>query len=171
MLTHTHRRTDEQTGVTMLIVRFLKPLLDVRETWIFQRNFRKLATQIYKLFSSEEQTESGTDIINRISQFRYAITNVLHIYRRPAKFLAFLQTVEPISYYFLSGQSSYTLSLMTDTNTLGSESTNFKYHVEILLFHVNNGYAISPACQGCKYAACFVLHLSLQIMLLIYNDH
>jgi len=42
--------------------------------------------------------------MNRISQFRYAITNALHIYRRPAKFLAFLQTFQPISHYCLSGQ-------------------------------------------------------------------
>jgi hypothetical protein len=37
--------------------------------------------------------------MNRISQFLYAITNALHIYRRPANFLTFLQTVEPISHY------------------------------------------------------------------------
>jgi hypothetical protein len=138
----------------------------------FPEKFSKTRhTILYKLFSSEEQTESGTDIINRIPQFRYAVKNVLHIYRRPAKFLAFLQTVEPISNYCLSRQRSYTLPLLTDTNTLSSESTNFKYHIEILLFHVNNGYTISPESEGCKYAASFVLHLSLQIVPLIYIDH
>ena len=66
----------------------------------------------------------------RISQFRYAITNALHIYRRPAKFLAFLQKVEPISHYCISGQHSYTRCPLADTNVLSSKSTDFKYHAE-----------------------------------------
>jgi hypothetical protein len=49
-------------------------------------------TYLYKLFNAEKQTEIGTDIMNRLSQFRYAITNALHIYRKIAKFLALLQT-------------------------------------------------------------------------------
>jgi len=65
-------------------------------------------TILYKFFSAEGKTERRTDIKNWISQFRYAITNALPIYRRLAKFLAFLQTVEPISCYCLSGQHSYT---------------------------------------------------------------
>jgi hypothetical protein len=50
----------------------------------------------------EEKTQAGTDIMNQISQFRYAITNSLHIYIRPAKLLSFLQTVQRISHYGLS---------------------------------------------------------------------
>jgi hypothetical protein len=46
-------------------------------------------TFLNKLFSVRGQLERGMDLMNRISQFRYAITNALHIYRSPAKFLAF----------------------------------------------------------------------------------
>jgi hypothetical protein len=60
--------------------------------------------------------------MNLISQFRYAITNALHIYRRPAKVLAFLQTVQPISHYCLSGQHSYTRGTLADTDNLISEN-------------------------------------------------
>jgi len=58
------------------------------------------------------------DIIIRISQFLYAITKALHVYRRPAKFLAFLETVEPISHYCLSDQQRYTRGQLTDTNAV-----------------------------------------------------
>ena len=68
--------------------------------------------------------------MNRILQFLYAITNALHIYPRPAKFLAFLQTVEPIIHYCLSGQQSYTHGPLADTDVLSSENSNFKYHPE-----------------------------------------
>jgi hypothetical protein len=157
---------DRHCNVT---VRFLKPLLDFNDTRIFKRNFRKLKTILYKLFSAEGQTERGTDrerdrqregrtergtdrerdgqregqtergtdIMKRISQFRYTITNALHIYKKPAKFLAFLQTVEPTSHYSLSGQQSYTRGPLTDTNTLSSENTILKYYVEIQSFWIS----------------------------------
>jgi len=66
--------------------------------------------------------------MNRIPQFQYAITNALHIYRQTAKFLAFLQTVEPISHYCMSGQQSYTRGSLADTNVLVSECSDFKCH-------------------------------------------
>jgi hypothetical protein len=72
--------------------------------------------------------------MNRNSQFCYAITNGLHMYRKPAKFLAFLQTVEPISHYCMSGQNSYTRGPLADTNTLILESPNYKYRAEIQSF-------------------------------------
>jgi hypothetical protein len=71
-----------------------------------------------------------TDIMNRISQFWYAITNALYIYRRPAKFLAFLQTVEPISHYCLSGQHSNTRGPLAYKIALISESSDFNYEAE-----------------------------------------
>jgi len=76
----------------------------------------------YKFFGAQGQRERerGTDIVNRISQFRYNIKNFLHIYRRSAKFLTFLQIVEPISNSCLSGQQSYPLAPLTDTNALSS---------------------------------------------------
>jgi hypothetical protein len=85
---------------------------------------------LYKLFSVEVQTEKGTNIMNWISQFRYAITNALHIYSSSAKCLAFLQALEPISLYCLSGQHSYTLRSLCDTSALNSEILRFKFHAE-----------------------------------------
>jgi hypothetical protein len=85
---------------------------------------------LYTLFSAEGHTEKGTDIMNRISQFRYAITNALHIYRRQAKFLDFLQSVEPISHYSLTVQHSYTRGTLTDTKALISECSDFKFETE-----------------------------------------
>jgi hypothetical protein len=85
---------------------------------------------LYEMFSAEGQTERGTDIMNRNSRFRYAITNALHIYRSPAKFLTFLQRVEPISYYCLSGQRSYTRGPLADTNDFSSDGPDFKYYTE-----------------------------------------
>lgn len=37
----THRRIDEETNVTMLIIRFPSSLLHFNETWNFYRDFRK----------------------------------------------------------------------------------------------------------------------------------
>jgi len=65
-----------------------------------------------------------------ISQFQYAITNALHIYSSPAKFLASLHAAEPISHYCSSGQHSYTHGPLTDTNAVTSGSPCFKYHAE-----------------------------------------
>ena len=64
--------------------------------------------------------------LSRILQFRYTITNALHIYRRPAKFLTFLQTVERISRYSLSGEHSYTRGPLADTNSLSWETSILK---------------------------------------------
>jgi len=58
-------------------------------------------------FSAEGQTERGTEIMRRISQFWYAITIALQINRKHANFLAFWQTVQPISHYGLSGQRRF----------------------------------------------------------------
>ena len=86
---------------------------------------------LYKLFSLEGERERKKDgIMNWISHFCFAITNALYIYRRPAKFLAFLQTVEQISCYCLSGQHSYTRGPLAVTNALSSESPVFKYNAE-----------------------------------------
>jgi hypothetical protein len=86
---------------------------------------------LYKMLSAEGRTKRGTDIMNRISQFCYTITNALHIYRRPKKFMAFLQTVEPMSHYCLSGQHTYTRGPLADTNALISGSPDFKYHTKV----------------------------------------
>jgi alkyl hydroperoxide reductase subunit AhpC len=86
------------------------------------------------LFSAEEETGRGTDIVDRNSQFRYAITNALHIYRTPAKFLAFLQTVQPTSLYCPSGQHNNPRCRMADTYSLSSKRTDFKHHVGIQSF-------------------------------------
>ena len=80
------------------------------------------------LFRAEGKTGRRSNITNRVSQFRCTIANTLHIYRRPAKFLAFLQTVELISRYCLSDQQSYTRGSLADTNALISEIPDFKYH-------------------------------------------
>jgi len=63
--------------------------------------------------------------MNRISQFRYAMINALHIYRRPAIFLAFLQTVEPMSITVCQVIIDIH-DLLADTNNLSSESPNVK---------------------------------------------
>ena len=80
--------------------------------------------------------------MNRIPQFRYAITNSLHINRRPAKFLAFLRTVEPISHYCSSGQHSYTRVPLADTNVLGSECSDFKCHTLMVNNFDSHGYIV-----------------------------
>jgi len=64
--------------------------------------------------------------MNRISQFR----TPLQIHRRPAKFLAFIQRVEPMSHYCMSGQHNYTRVPLADTNVLGSECSDIKWHTE-----------------------------------------
>jgi len=76
-------------------------------------------------------TERETEVMNRNSQFRYAITNSLHIYITPAKFLAYLQTVEPISHYCLSGQHSFTSGLLADTLALISKDPNFNTTLKV----------------------------------------
>jgi hypothetical protein len=86
-------------------------------------------TFLCKLFGAEGETERGTDIMNRNYQFWYDITNALHIYRRPAKFLAFLQRVQSISHYCLSGRHGYTCSPLPDTNSLILERPSFKNSV------------------------------------------
>jgi len=75
------------------------------------------------------------EIMNQISQFWYAIKNALYIYRRTAKFLAFLHTVELISEYCLSGQHSYTRRQLTDTNVLSSESPDFIYQAKSIILN------------------------------------
>jgi len=92
------------------------------------------------LFRLEGKTGKKTDITNRISQFHYAITNTLHIYRRSAKRLAFIQTVEPINHYFLSGQHSYTCGPLDDTIALNSEIFDFKYHAGGQSFRISLFY-------------------------------
>jgi len=57
---------------------------------IFLEIFKKTHhTTLYKLFSAEGQAERGTDIMNRTSQFWYAVSNVLHIYRSLRNFWHF----------------------------------------------------------------------------------
>ena len=81
--------------------------------------------------SFEVQTGAGKDILNRISQFWYAIKNALHIYRSPEKYLALLQRVQQITHYGPSGQHSYTRGPLADINKFMSEVPHFKYHAEI----------------------------------------
>jgi hypothetical protein len=78
--------------------------------------------------------------MNRNSQFRYAVTNPLHVYRRPVKFLSFLPTVQPTSHYCLSGQHSDTRGTLGDTNTLNCESPDFEYHGEIKILNLNTDF-------------------------------
>jgi hypothetical protein len=82
-------------------------------------------TFLHMLFIAEFQTERLADIMNRISLFRYAIKNALHIYRSPAKFPAFLQAVELISHYCLSGQHRFTGGPLADTNVLRGNFPNW----------------------------------------------
>jgi hypothetical protein len=81
-------------------------------------------TFLHMLFIAEFQTERGADIMNRNSLFRYAIKNARHIYRSRARFLAFLQTVGPISHFCLSGQQRYTRGPLADTNVLRGNFPN-----------------------------------------------
>jgi hypothetical protein len=111
---------------TMFKARFPSYLFDFKETWNSYRNFKKSTKFHCNLFSAEGQTERAANIKNRNLQFWYAITNALHIYRRPAKFLAFLQTVQSITHCCLSGQHGYTRGPLEDTNVLKWEYPNFK---------------------------------------------
>jgi hypothetical protein len=96
---------------------------------------------LYKLFSVEgqtdRQTDRWTDIMYLISQFQYAIKYSLHLYIRPAKFQALLQTEQQIIHYCLSGQQRYTRDPLAETKELRSESPNFKYHAEIHSFWIS----------------------------------
>jgi hypothetical protein len=65
------------------------------------------------------------------SNFFYAITNALLIYRTRANFLVSLQTEELISHYYLLGQHSYTRGPLADTKALSLESPDFKYQAEV----------------------------------------
>ena len=101
----------------------------------FLGRFSKIhQTFLHTLFSAEGKVKRGADVVNRISQFRYAIKNALHIYRGSATFLAFLQTVEPISHYCMSGQHSYTRRQLADTSDLSSERPDFIFEAENLSF-------------------------------------
>ena len=42
---------------------------------------------------------------------------------------------------------------------------------KLMIFYVNINYITVPICHGCKYIACIVFSLSLQIVLLIYINH
>jgi len=134
-------RTDRLNDANSLFSHFF---LDFNEIRIFYKDFRKLTIQISISCLVRKFREGGADIMNRILQFRYAITNALHIYRSPAKFLAFLQTLEPISHYCLSGQHSYTRGLLTDNNALISDNpilytmlkiNHSEFHCGIVLLH------------------------------------
>ena len=101
-------------------------------TWHeFLESFSKIhQTFLYMILSAEGWTERGMGILNRISQFLYAIKNALHIHRRPAKCLALLQTLEPITRYCQWDQHSYKRGTLADTNIFISEVPDFKYHIE-----------------------------------------
>jgi len=93
-------------------------------------------TNLYKLFSAVGQAERGTDIINWISQFSYAIKELAaHLQEVCEIFVAFLQTVEPIWHYCLSGQHSHTRGQLTDTDNLSSESTNSDSNITLQFNH------------------------------------
>jgi len=93
------------------------------------------------LFSSEGQTKTRTDVMNRISQFRYVNANSLPNCRRPAKFLS-LQTMEPLSHYCLSGQQRYTRRPLVDTNDLSSWSPYFIFEAENQSFYISLRYCL-----------------------------
>jgi hypothetical protein len=85
-----NERTDRQK---MLRVRF--PKFNVKFQW--NMNFIEWYSKsqqicLYKLFNVGGQSGTETDIMSRISHFRYAITNVLHIYRRPILFAPLFQS-------------------------------------------------------------------------------
>ena len=126
----TERHNDSNISFSQFLLRFNKAR--------FLEGLPKIHQQfLFKLLITEGQTDRGTDIMNRISQFRYTVTNALHIYRRPEKFLAFLQTVEPISHYCLSGQHSYTRVPLADTNALNSDGPDFNFYAEIQTFWIS----------------------------------
>jgi hypothetical protein len=77
-----------------------------------------------------EPKDRRTDIMNPISQFRYSILNTIFIYIGPEKFLAFWQTVQPISCYRLSRYIIYTRGILANKNALISESSSSKCHNE-----------------------------------------
>jgi len=81
----------------------------------FVGRFSKIhKTFLYKLFSSEGHTKRRTDVMNRISKFRYVITNALPTYTWPAKFLAFLPRVEPIDITVCQvKKATYAVKLLT----------------------------------------------------------
>jgi hypothetical protein len=83
--------------------------------------FSKAQRTFFYKFLVRKDRLRGTEITNRISNFcARPITNALHMYRRPAKFLAFLQTVQSISLYCLSGQHGYTRCALEGTNAFSN---------------------------------------------------
>ena len=102
--TQTGGQTDKHNNA---YITFSKVILHCNETWNFSRDSRNFNKQFCMSCFVRRNKEREMDVImNWISRFWFAITNALHIYRRPAKFLAFLQTVEQILHYCLSGQHS-----------------------------------------------------------------
>ena len=85
-----------------------------------------------KLFIADIQSDGRMDMINLkalFSQFWYAITNVLQMYRYPVKCLAFLNLEKPLSlYYSIFGQTSNTRRPLSATNNLKSEITDVNCH-------------------------------------------
>jgi hypothetical protein len=117
-VTQTNGRTDRHNEVN---IPSPNSSLDLKKNNFLERFSKIHQTFLYTLFSTEGQTERRTDNMNRLSQFWHTVTNSPHIYRSPAKFLAFLQTVEPISHCCLSGQHSYTRDSLAYTIRFSSE--------------------------------------------------
>ena len=98
----------------------------------FTTNFENYSNISGKLFYADRHTDRGTEIIKLAVEFRNYGTplEMAEYLQKICKFLAFLQIVEPISHYYLSGQHSYTRGPLADTNALSSESSGFKYHAD-----------------------------------------
>jgi hypothetical protein len=134
---HTDGRTDRHKVSYIPLSQFF-----VRFQW--NMKFLKRFSKIHQNFSigslvQRNRQREGQTLWIEIKNFGTPI-NALVIYIRPAKSLAILQRVVQVSYYFLSGQHSYTCSRLGDINALSSEcpsfntkfSSNIKNHTEAL---------------------------------------
>jgi hypothetical protein len=122
--TYTQRKSRQEHRCQNSVPKFL---VRYNEIWIFCRDFRKFN----KYFSisclvRRDRQGGGRTLWIELDNCVTTLQNVLHIYIRSGKYLVILQTVEPISNYFLSGQHSYTRVQLADINALRSTSPNFE---------------------------------------------
>jgi len=73
----------------------------------FREIFKNSPNIFYNFFSAEGQTERGTNIMNRISHFWCAITNVLHMYRRHPKISGLLTDSAAVDIILLGVTSTW----------------------------------------------------------------
>jgi len=92
-------------------------------------------TILYKLFSAEGQRErEGRTLFIEFYNFGTPLLTCCTSTEVLQNVLVFLQTLEPISHYCLSGQHIYTRGQLTDKDNLILECTNLKYYAEIQSF-------------------------------------